>query len=150
MIQRIQTIYLLIVTLLVTLCFFMPSAELVTGTGPTASFTMFQLIKGNAGKEINGVLAAITGISSALAFFAIFFYKKRKLQLTICLLLIALLILIDVVAFIDLQQLKKEASMIVSYKLPLVFPLISAILTYLAYRGIKKDEELVQSYDRLR
>jgi hypothetical protein len=30
------------------------------------------------------------------------------------------------------------------------FPVISAILTYLGFRGVKKDEELIRSYDRIR
>ena len=31
-----------------------------------------------------------------------------------------------------------------------IFPLVSAILAWLAYRSILKDEILVKSYDRLR
>jgi hypothetical protein len=38
----------------------------------------------------------------------------------------------------------------VSYRLPIVFPVISAILHYLAFRGIRKDELMVQALSRLR
>jgi hypothetical protein len=34
--------------------------------------------------------------------------------------------------------------------LKMILPLILLILSFLAYRGIKKDELLVKSYDRLR
>jgi len=36
------------------------------------------------------------------------------------------------------------------YLYPLAFPVVAAILTFLAFRGVKKDEELVRSYDRIR
>ena len=36
------------------------------------------------------------------------------------------------------------------YKLPIVFPVINIILTYLAIRAIGRDEALVRSLDRLR
>lgn len=150
MIQRIQTIYLLGVTVLVTLCFFIPSAELTSHAAQTVSFSMLETIKTSSGKEINEILAFITGVSIGIAFGSIFLYKKRKSQLRICLLLIAILLIVEALAFIEIQQLKKELGMMVSYQLPFIFPIVSAILSYLAYRGIKKDEELVQSYDRLR
>ena len=37
-----------------------------------------------------------------------------------------------------------------SYNWPIILPLISIILTYLAVRAIGKDEAMVQSYYRLR
>ena len=67
-----------------------------------------------------------------------------------CLTIIFIVIALNILVFFQIGQLKKELSMMVTYKLPLVFPLISAVLTFLAYRGIKKDDELVKSYDRLR
>jgi len=36
------------------------------------------------------------------------------------------------------------------YNFTLVFPLVSAILILMARRGIKKDEDLVRSIDRIR
>ena len=37
-----------------------------------------------------------------------------------------------------------------SFKIPVSFPLIAAILDYLAIRNIGKDEALIRSVDRLR
>ncbi len=67
-----------------------------------------------------------------------------------CMIIIVLLILINILVFVQIAQLKQELGMVASYKLPCVFPLIGAVLVFLAYRGIKKDEELVKSYDRIR
>jgi hypothetical protein len=36
------------------------------------------------------------------------------------------------------------------YKLPFIIPVLNIILSILAYRYIKKDEELVRSADRIR
>ncbi len=38
----------------------------------------------------------------------------------------------------------------ITWKYPVVFPVIALIFNYLAMRGIAKDESLVRSLDRLR
>ena len=37
-----------------------------------------------------------------------------------------------------------------SYRLAVILPVISIILTYLAYRGIRKDDILIRSMDKIR
>jgi hypothetical protein len=47
-------------------------------------------------------------------------------------------------------HIKNEIGGTIVYNYPLVFPLIAVILTYLGFRGIRKDELLVRSYERIR
>jgi hypothetical protein len=150
MIQRIQTVYLLGATALVALCFFLPMAELITIAGQTDAYTLRGLSRSMAGKSFSEMLMLLSGLVCAATFLTIFFYKKRKRQMRACLIIIVFLVIIEALAFFQLGQLKGELNMMVAYRLPFVFPLISAVLMYLAFRGIKKDEELVRSYDRLR
>lgn len=150
MIQRIQTIYLLAAAVLLTLCFFFPGAIITTHMGQIDTFTFLGVTKILTGKLLNDILGFVSGLTVALIVGAIFFYKRRKRQMSLCFIVIVLQIIITILAFIQIGTLKNMQGTLVSYKFPLVFPLISAVFTYLAYRGIKKDEELVKSYDRLR
>lgn len=80
----------------------------------------------------------------------IFLYKRRKLQIKLCLAVIVLIIsFIGVLLFYALSVINKyQASPVPGWKM--LIPLMMIFFGILAYRGIKKDEELVKSYDRLR
>ena len=150
MIQRIQTLYLLGATVLIALCFFLPLAALFSNIGQVDTLTLNNLAKGNVGKGLSEIIAFLAGLAFGMAFISIFLYKRRKRQMVMCLILIALFLIINILTVVQIEQLKQALGMMVTYKLPLIFPLLSAVLSYLSYRGIKKDDELVQSYDRLR
>lgn len=80
----------------------------------------------------------------------IFLYKKRDLQILLVrfLILIILVFLATSVAYSLMIISKYDADLGSWYKITI--PVIQLILAFLALRGIKKDDELVKSYDRLR
>jgi hypothetical protein len=83
----------------------------------------------------------------ALNFITIFMYRRRVLQMRLCIYNIILIFgLLGVMLYI-IWISPKEA---VHFNLPVVFPLVSAILHYLAFRGIRKDDVMVQALNRLR
>jgi peptidoglycan/LPS O-acetylase OafA/YrhL len=127
MIQRIQTIYLLLVCGLMGSMLFLPVAQIAGSTSMTLS-----------------VESALTAI---LAFVAIFLYKKRKLQMNLCYVIFGLLILFYLNIIFDLWLPNREN---VDIKVPVVFPFFALILDILALLAIRKDEKLVRSADRLR
>ena len=131
MIQRIQSVYLFFVFCLMAILVFFPfypsSSPFIKG------FNM-------------GYFTAIS-ISTIVT---IFLYKKRKLQIKICYIILLLLVIIYVINFIFTQQFLHIADFFQYIRLTFIFPFISFILVYLAIRGIKKDEKLVRSLDRLR
>lgn len=49
-----------------------------------------------------------------------------------------------------IKSFANQLNSVISYQIIVVFPLISAILTYLAIRAIGKDEALIRSLDRIR
>jgi len=150
MIQRAQTLYLLGATALVALCFIFAFAVLTNSSGEMETYTLLAFSKGNYNNFLSTIIAFLSGIVVGAGFTNIFSYKKRKYQMRVCLILIVLIVLIEILAFIFLKHVRNEFGMAISYKLPVALPLISAVLYYLAYTKIKKDEELVKSYDRLR
>lgn len=70
------------------------------------------------------------------------------MRVTMLVLLLSLGTLILGTFYIIMFDRKMDITLI--WKVKSVFPLISAILAWLAYNSILKDEMLVRSYDRLR
>jgi hypothetical protein len=90
------------------------------------------------------ILSAGVGIASLIS---IFLYRNRKTQLRIV--LITLLVsIINLVLFFT--QTKKFVPGEGVYNLTAIFAIIVPVFLILAIRGIKKDEKLVKSLDRLR
>lgn len=90
------------------------------------------------------ILSAGVGIASLIS---IFLYKNRKTQMRIV--LIALLVsIINLVLFFT--QTKKFVPGEGNYNLTAIFAIVVPVFLILAMRGIKNDEKLVKSLDRLR
>ncbi|MFB9108575.1 DUF4293 domain-containing protein [Flavobacterium gyeonganense] len=137
MIQRIQTIYLLL-TFLVTgvLLFFVP---LWTVNGKDFYFMQDQ------------VYTILLGLSTMLTIISIISYKKRQNQFVMGRLNIILnLILLGLFVYRSLN-LSGETTNVVSEKgIGMFLPIVAIVLLVLANKAIKKDEDLVKSVDRLR
>jgi peptidoglycan/LPS O-acetylase OafA/YrhL len=136
MIQRIQTLYMLLAFLLVgVLPFFIPLWN--TAEGP---FYFMQDI----------TYTAMVGLNVSLLLVSILFYKKRQHQFVLNRLnMIIMLILLGLFVYRSLNV--SGGTDAVSEKgIGIYLPLISIVLLALANKAIKKDEELVKSVDRLR
>jgi peptidoglycan/LPS O-acetylase OafA/YrhL len=136
MIQRIQTLYMLLAFLLVgVLPFFIPLWNTVEGP-----FYFMQDI----------TYTALVGLNVSLLLVSILFYKKRQHQFVLNRLnMIIMLILLGLFVYRSLNVSGGTAA--VSEKgIGIYLPLISIVLLALANKAIKKDEELVKSVDRLR
>ncbi len=152
MIQRIQSIFLFASLCFLIPMFFFPVAELVSEGGEIYSFNL----TGFYHKGIDGV-QQVSAQYSLLTFgilicllnlVTLFMYKRRVLQLRLCVYNILLLVgLVGVMLYV-VYNVKNIAT--ISYRLPFIFPVISIILHYLAFRGIRKDELMVQALSRLR
>ncbi|MCF8228853.1 MAG: DUF4293 domain-containing protein [Bacteroidales bacterium] len=159
MIQRIQSLLLLIVVAANVLIFFFPIAtfenenlfyvyhlyiyqvsNMVPGSENLFADTMMLPLA--AGVIVIGLLALIT----------IFLYKTRLMQMRIIKIDIFLNILLIVVFFfffVNTIETKLETTADYHY-LTVSFPLISLLFLVLSYRAILRDEKLVRSADRLR
>ncbi len=153
MIQRIQTVYLLIVVALMVATLFLPLAVLQSGgelfrfdaTGLSTMAVEPELIYPTWG------LFGLVAIIALVAFGAIFMFKKRVLQIRMCIFNAILKIGFYGLFLYFVLNLKGDmegASMTIKFALS--FPLISIILDYLAIRNIGADETLVRSLERLR
>lgn len=136
MIQRIQTIYLLL-------------ALIVSAVLPF----VFPLWVSN-GKDFyfmeNGVYTVLLGLSTTLSFMSILFYKKRENQFVMNRLnMILNLILLGLFVYRSLN-LSGETVAVSEKGIGMFLPIVAIVLLVLANKAIKKDEDLVKSADRLR
>jgi hypothetical protein len=155
MIQRIQSVYLLLTTLISLL--FLKGGFLVFSEKPGSvikvSFTEITRVTTVQGPEIIDKVLPLTIliiIIPVLAIVTIFLFKNRKIQLRLALLLIfftGVLTLAFIHSVINITG-AHEATLVPGFRMFL--PLIMLLFSILAYRGIKKDDNLVKSYDRLR
>ncbi|RZJ27819.1 MAG: DUF4293 family protein [Flavobacterium sp.] len=137
MLQRIQTVYLIL-------------AAIVIGALPFA----FPLWKLSNGKEFwfmeSMIYIVLIGLSVSLIWLSIFSYKKRQHQFVMNRLNIILnLILLGLFVYRSLN-LSGEAITVSEKGIGMFLPIVSIVLLVLANKAIKKDEDLVKSVDRLR
>ncbi len=147
MIQRIQTVYILIAVVFTALLFNFDFAELVVN-GELYVFDVTGIMHGEEvifdGLPVMGFIGLIVLLHVAV----IFMYKNRIRQIRILAFTIILLLGLLGIMFYFLHAGFENAELV--YKIPMTFPLIAAILDYLAIRAIGKDEALVRSLDRIR
>jgi hypothetical protein len=155
MIQRKQSIYLLLTTALSVLFLATPIIRFADNSAVSyiLGFKGLQNITATQNIDLIGkylpltMLLVITPVTSASA---IFLYRNRKVQMKVTgLLIILILTMIALLAYYSLN-ISHTYNISIEPGLNMILPVLSLIFTFLAFRGIKKDEELVRSYDRLR
>jgi glucan phosphoethanolaminetransferase (alkaline phosphatase superfamily) len=155
MIQRIQSIFLLLVSILMGLTVFLPiwGKEIGADKIEMNAIKMIQTLAGDQVMQQTTIyLGIIAGLTAILAFGNIFNFKNRPFQMKItlfCTLLIA--IFIGVATFITFQaQNIFSPEMGGTFALGYFFPVAAILFNWLSLRFIKKDDDMVRSADRLR
>ena len=152
MIQRIQTVYLVLAALLLGLTFAFPFATYTLSQGDVI-FNAYCVTENDG--EINTFFPyyIVIALSMGLALFSILQYKKRKLQITVGRFLYLLIAITIAFVFIDFYSLKGQFevdSNSVSYGVSMFLPVAALPILFMANRNIRKDEDLIKSLDRLR
>jgi len=151
MIQRIQTLFLLAVVVLSGL---MLTGDLIRMTAGNS--TVFSIGFMGLAEEGSGLLqrlwpmTVILALVPLLALITVFLYKNRPLQMRFAMLVLLLSVGTLILGAFYVLMLDRKIGITVVWMVKAVFPVISAILAWLAYRAILKDEARVKSYDRLR
>ena len=150
MIQRIQTLYLLLVVILGTLlCFFSPVQFLAPEATEYISLQAFD----------KWPLAVMTLAIPLLALVVIFLFKRRLLQarlnimnVILCLGYYALVALYTAFVVKGYEPIGETTLAGAKWYLNVwaAIPLVNIVLTMMATRRILKDEALVRAADRLR
>ena len=156
MIQRIQSVYLLFVTAVMSFLLIRPYAEVGLSDGGSIVFYILSIERFLPGQgflvyERTFSLLLLTLFSAGIAFINIFLYLRRPVQIRICYMNIVALLILLVLMFINYTRVKNAMTRIShTFRLASLFPVVAIIANYMAIRAIRRDELLVHSYDRLR
>ncbi len=156
MIQRIQSVYLLLAAIAVAL---MTAFPIMSFYGDLHTFSVWLMKIENLVPDSDlpythmstMPLSVFTGIVFLLSIFSILKYNNRKLQMKLIKVNVLLNIMLIIGIFLVYPRMITDAIAVTEeYKTAAFFPLVSLVLLILAFRGVKKDEELIKSADRLR
>ncbi len=141
MIQRIQTLHLLFVVIFTLIALFFPPFLVYSAEG-AAEYHFADL------NHMNLLIWAICGLS----LIAIFLYNSRQMQLK--LLRVASLLTLGWIVWFAAELLMINAALepgsTLDPDLTALLPVLSLFALLLAIRGIRRDEQLIRSADRLR
>ena len=157
MIQRIQSVFLLLLALAMLSLLALPLWHKIDAlTGQELTLTAFGYVAKGVSLPANigpvWLIGSLAAASAALAVFEIFQFRHRLRQLllgTVNLLLIAATLGAEFLFYTKGEQLlniRLEGQIMVAFYLPT----LALVLNLLANRFIRRDEQLVRSADRLR
>ncbi|WP_165026930.1 MULTISPECIES: DUF4293 domain-containing protein [unclassified Dysgonomonas] len=151
MIQRIQSIYLLLTAILMAVTVF--SSLVVLNTDAEGVLVFLSCGIYEAGSAVYPTWGVITfaALSTLLACISIFLFKKRKMQIKLCN-LNTLLIIFFYITFAIYLYTGMSALQATFLKIShgIILPIIALIFNILATVKIKADEKLIKSLDRIR
>ena len=131
MIQRIQSIYLLVAAISMSLISFKVTVY-------TLNETLFMA-------QDDTKIFVLTSAGAIFSLLGLFMFKNRKFQIK----LIRLTVLIQMIIGVRIFMLFNKFEVVLNnfFLFLMAFTLIALIM---AYRGVKKDDDLVRSVDRIR
>lgn len=150
MIQRKQTLWLLLAFILVCVCQTLPLGSL-RPSGMGTDYIMYTTQILHDGKSSLSVfpLFAVLLVSEIVSLAAVFLYRNRKRQSRLCAWNMAIL-LVWYACFIVFVMVEGSDSLAFHPAFPSVLPLAAFVAVWLARRGIIADERLVRAADRIR
>lgn len=141
MIQRIQSLWLLIVALA---AFATYTLTLYIGKLPDNTERRFLLAD-------DFLLVIIIIALGMLALICLFLFKNRKLQFRLSVFGVIFSVGYLFLEYLKVENFKKDNAVSTgSYQIGALLPILMVIFFFLAARGIYRDEKLMKSLDRLR
>lgn len=138
-IQRIQSVYLLLVTILMAIYSF---SDVVLVKTIAESFEKIRLY------DLSLVAFILSLLVTLLSFVTILKFKSMKLQIALCsvnIMLVLTQLVVMVVEALGLTTVQFD-----QFLLSNSLPLLSVVFLVLSISSIKRDMKLLSSYDRLR
>ena len=158
MIQRSQTIYLFLAAIAGLLTFFLPFAHFVENDVKLSEYAAFGVF------NVQSDLIEMTGpflfpawvfsvLASIIPMVTIFLFRRRPVQLKFTRLALLTNLSFIVYLFFSIDAIHTElcgTEVGILYHSGFYMPVIAIPFLFLGIRGIKKDEALVKSLDRIR
>lgn len=156
MIQRIQSIYLLVAGIVTIVLLFIPIGTLTSELG-FYTYTPFTVHVINTDLVVAKTffVTILLLLSSIISFVTIFLYKKRKLQVRLInfnmlIVLATLLTMLYIYPKFVFTKIPDLNNTVLEYNYVILIIALTAMGLYMAKKAIIKDEALVRSSERLR
>ena len=154
MIQRIQTLYLLILTALMAVTIFAPLAWFAGEMGEFRLYSFsLQSLDGSVSQS-TAYMGILLVLACLLPLVTIFLYKRRLLQIRLCVvemvLMIGATVMEGIYYFLSSRIFSDMAFHTQGFKPAIALPLVGLLFAFLAARAIFHDELLVRDADRIR
>jgi hypothetical protein len=155
MLQRIQSLHLTLTILLSVLFLTGSNFKFIDESGSAIKLAFSGIIRETGGQgsviiEKALPLSCLIVLIPLVALITIFLFKHRKNQLRVALsgVIIAAILLVLSLYYIFMISTTYSTHIVAGLKM--FVPVFILVFNILAYRGIRKDDNLVKSYDRLR
>ena len=139
-IQRKQSLFLLIAAILMGIYAFMP--QLINARGDV-------IMGGMCLEGLESIPFFLNCLIALLSFITIFKFKSLKFQKTLCIINI-LLILASLATMCSIAFLQEDCDLLVSLTYYNVLPILAIIFLLLAHKGISHDRKLLRGSSRIR
>lgn len=149
MIQRIQTIYLLLVAGLLIASMCLPVGYFVGAEGIPSAFKPLGIEFGGVFNSTWGMFGILL-LSTIVAVATIFLFRNRMLQIRMTIFNSILLVGYYLTFLAFLFAMKSDLGAAYQLAWSLCLPLVAIVLNVLAIRAIGRDEVMVKAADRLR
>jgi len=154
MIQRIQSLWLFLATCTLIAVLFLPIGNFIFtmphGRYECTAFNMTQALDVLPLHLPVWLIPLFSIVAGLLSFFAIFLFKKRDRQIR----WVWAAFIFEVILAVGLTSMflyfKFALDAWVGFGPAVLMPFLALLLDYLAIKGIKKDDALVKSLDRIR
>ena len=154
MIQRIQTLYLLVITALLTVTLF---ARLAWFGGEGSEFGLYAFaLKDAEGAVLHSTvyLGILLSLAAVVPLVTIFLYRRRMLQIRLCVvemvLLVGSAVMEGIYYYLGCRVVSDLPFHTQGVGVAIALPVVSLLFAWLAARAIFRDELLVRGADRIR
>ena len=154
MIQRIQTLYLFLIAVLVGITLF---SRLAWFAGDAGEFGLYAFsLRSAEGESLHPTvyLGILLTLSALLPLVTIFLFKRRLLQLRLCVVELVLLVgsavMEGIYYYLGCRVFSDAAVHTQGFDIAIALPVVSLLFAWLAARAIFRDELLVRAADRIR
>lgn len=150
MIQRKQSVFLLLAAIATIICLCMPVATIQPkALGVDSQMYNLWIACGNGALDFSAApLFGILLVETVMAIATIFMYNKRKLQIRLCN-WCNFLIIVWYAAYVTIvMSVKGDAGWHICFAA--VLPLVAMILVFMARKGVIADERLIRAAERIR
>lgn len=156
MIQRKQSLFLLLAVVCYALCLFLPVAGVApAGMGTETLVYNLGVVSGDGHIAFSATclpLFVLVAVSAVISLATVFLYRNRKMQLNLCAIaaLFSGLWCADCALLVSGVVTLPEVQGTMSPKFAACLPLVALILVLMARKGVNDDEKLVKAADRIR